>query len=255
MAWRVSRLALGDCPGQYLPPAPVHQPDNLKKTIPLLLVRNGEVSDHAIAALRRSARVHLFLAEDVRSSPRAFALRAARATIVATTRDPVAELVFVRTSGFVGPLILAGESKFAALRDSLVAAGVVEWIPIPIADRELDRVLDLVDALPTPSIAHKPTGLLLDSVDRTVRRCDSVVGLSQREFALLHCLMLHESRPVSINEILEYVWGSQRVPAGTREIVDVNVSQLRKKLERIGVRGAIRTYRGFGYGMSAAMED
>jgi DNA-binding response OmpR family regulator len=45
------------------------------------------------------------------------------------------------------------------------------------------------------------------------------------------------------------VWGSQDATTGTREIVDVNVSQLRKRLARIGLRDAIKTYRGFGYGL------
>lgn len=90
--------------------------------------------------------------------------------------------------------------------------------------------------------------LFLDEVEQSARRGAEVVRLSQRQFALLHCLVLHEDRPVCVSEILEYVWGGGR---GTREIVDVNVSQLRKRLGRIGLDNAIRTYRGFGYGLKS----
>jgi DNA-binding response OmpR family regulator len=78
------------------------------------------------------------------------------------------------------------------------------------------------------------------------------VSLSQRQFALLHCLVQNGNRPVPVKEILEHVWGSQSATSGTREIVDVNVSQLRKRLARLGLRDAIKTYRGFGYGLRDA---
>jgi OmpR family response regulator NblR len=222
------------------------------KTVPLLLVRRGDVSDSGISELRQSPRVQLFLAEHLKSSASAFSLRTARATVVATTGDPLAELVYMRTGGFVGPLVLAAKPEHLQMRDALVSAdvGVLEMMALPLAADDLDRALNVVEALPAPGLTHESSGLLLDPTDRTARKGGAVVTLSQREFALLHCLLLHPHRPVPIHEILEYVWGSQREPAGAREIVDVNVSQLRKKLDRIGVRGIIRTYRGYGFALA-----
>lgn len=221
------------------------------KTVPLLLVRRGNVSDSSIAELRQSPRVQLFLAEHLKSSASAFSIRTARATVVATTHDPLAELVYTRTGGFVGPLVLATEPEHLEMRDALVSAdvGVLEIIPLPVSADDLDRALNVVEGLPAPGLTHSSSGLVLDPTDRSARRGNALVTLSQREFALLHCLLLRANRPVPIHEILEYVWGSQREPAGAREIVDVNVSQLRKKLDRIGVRDVLRTYRGYGYGL------
>jgi two-component system OmpR family response regulator len=216
--------------------------------VPLLLVQSDEVPSTAVRALRESPRVHLVHGDDERTAP-AFSSRAARATIVATARDPVEELVYIRTSGFNGPLVLAIEPRFADSRDALRGAGVIECLTMPIATADLDRVLDKVEALPLPSVSHTPLGLLLDWVNHSARRGNKEVSLSQRQFALLHCLVQNGARPVPVKEILEHVWGSQAATTGTREIVDVNVSQLRKRLARIGLADAIRTYRGFGYGL------
>lgn len=222
------------------------------RPVPLLLLQGKGVSDDEIAALRQSPRVQLLHARDVEPSAPAFSVRAVRATIVATIRDPAEELVFVRTSGFTGPLVFAVLPRYARLRNALRDADVLECVTLPMAASDLERVLDLVAALPVPPITHPPLGILLDAVDRTAHRGRSSVRLSQREFALLHCLMREGNRPVPVNEILDYVWGGQRPKGRSREIVDVYVSQLRKKLKRIGLRDAIRTYRGFGYGLRDA---
>jgi DNA-binding response OmpR family regulator len=217
--------------------------------VPLLLVQGSGVSSSAVQALREHPRVHLVHSEDEHSAAPAFYARAARATVVATTRDPVAELVYVRTSGFAGPLLLVIEPHFADASSDLREAGVVACLTMPVRHEELDRALDTIEALPLPAVSHSSLGLLLDWLTRTARRGTREVTLSQRQFALLHCFVQNGTRPVPVKEILEHVWGSQEATTGTREIVDVNVSQLRKRLDRIGLRDAIKTYRGFGYGL------
>jgi two-component system OmpR family response regulator len=216
--------------------------------IPLLLVQGAGVSNGAVRALRESPRVHLVHRDDDRNAP-AFYSRSAVATVVATARDPVEELVYVRTSGFTGPLLLAIEARHEDARDALRSAGVLESLTMPIAPHDLDRALDMIEALPLPPVSYSPVGLLLNWVTHSARRGDKEVSLSQRQFALLHCLVQNGNRPVPVKEILEHVWGSQEATTGTREIVDVNVSQLRKRLARIGLGDAIKTYRGFGYGL------
>ena len=220
-----------------------------RDVLPLLFVQGAGVPNAAVAALRDHPRVHLVHAEEDQGAAPAFYSRAARATIVATARDPVEELVYVRTSGYSGPLLFAIEPRFAGSAPDLREAGVLECLTLPLRGDELDRALEKVDALPLPAIAHAPLGLLLDWVHHTARHGGKEVTLSQRQFALLHCLVQNGTRPVPVREILEHVWGSQEATTGTREIVDVNVSQLRKRLDRIGLRDAIKTYRGFGYGL------
>jgi Transcriptional regulatory protein, C terminal len=218
--------------------------------IPLLLLQREGVSPDAIGALRDSTRAQIFHEHDLASSATAFSARTARATIVATARDPLEELVFVRTSGFVGPLVLAIQSKFARFCEQARDAGLLGCLILPITPQQLEPLLNAVEALPLPPLSYPRLGLFLDAIDHTARHGESAVRLSQREFALLHCLVRNGTRPVPVGDIHDYVWGGQREGDGMREIVDVNISQLRKKLSGIGLRGAIRTYRDFGYGLT-----
>jgi DNA-binding winged helix-turn-helix (wHTH) protein len=222
--------------------------------LPLLLLQGNNVPDDALLALRRSPRVQLFPAAELGPKAAAFSIRTARATVVATLRDPLAELVFVRTSGFRGPLVLAIDAKYADFVEQSAAAGVLNCLVMPVQPSALDRLIDLIATLPAATSSHPALELLLDAIDRTARRRGSVVRLSQREFALLHFLVQHGDRPVAVQEIHDYVWENQR-DSGAREIVDVNISQLRKKLARIGLPGAIRTYRDFGYGLAGEGEE
>ena len=224
-------------------------------SLPVLLVQRKGVPDDALAALSVSPRVQVFRAPDLHASPTAFARRSARATLVATREDPLQELVFIRTSGFTGTLILAVDARYAELADAVLDAGALACLTLPLAGAALERALDAVEAQPLPPIAHSGLGLFLDAIDRTARHGETVVRLSPREFALLHCLIGNNARPVTVQEIYDYVWGGIRGSDAMREIVHVNVSQLRKKLEKIGLRRAIRTYRSFGYGLRDSTAD
>lgn len=214
-----------------------------------MLVQGAGVADYAVMAVRLSPRVHLVHRDDQQGVSPTFTARAARATIVATGQDPVEELVLVRTSGFVGPLVFAIEPSHVGLRGALIEAGVLEVLTLPIVDAELDRVLDVVEALPLPADSYAPLGLLLDWEGPTASHGGKVARLTQREFALLHLLVQNGNRPVSVKEILAHVWGSQDAVSGG-DIVEGHVSQLRKKLAQIGLPDAIETYRGFGYGLA-----
>jgi DNA-binding response OmpR family regulator len=218
----------------------------------LLLVQGKGVADDAVAALARSARVQLFRAPELRSSPTAFARRSARATVVATLDDPLHNLVYTRTSGFTGPLILAIDPRHDDAREDLLGADVLGVLGLPIIDDELNGVLDIVARHPPPPMANEDLGLFLDAIDRTARHGESVIRLTPREFALLHCLIGSGSLPVTVREIYDYVWGGQRSGDAMHEIVHVNISQLRKKLSQIGLKDAIHTIRDFGYGMRSS---
>ena len=93
--------------------------------------------------------------------------------------------------------------------------------------------------------------LVLDPIGREVRMRDKSVKLSQREFAVLHCLAGRGGRPVSASDILSYVWGDGTGKPQTREILDVYIFNLRKKLRRLGLPNPIRTVRSYGYALGS----
>jgi DNA-binding response OmpR family regulator len=87
--------------------------------------------------------------------------------------------------------------------------------------------------------------LRVDSVERRAFRAATEVGLTAREFDVLHFLVRHAGEVVSKLEILDGVWdfGFE----GDPNIVEVYVARLRKKVDQPFGRHAIETVRGVGY--------
>lgn len=87
--------------------------------------------------------------------------------------------------------------------------------------------------------------LVLDSGTRTVRRNDTAIELTRREFALLECLMRHPGAVQSKEEILREVWGA--VTGRDPNLVEVYMGYLRRKVDRPFGTATLRTVRGQGY--------
>ena len=96
------------------------------------------------------------------------------------------------------------------------------------------------------SVVH--AGLLsLDVARRQAKLGDVVAALSDREFRLLHHLVLHEGEVVSRERLLADVWGYHFDPRSN--VVEVCIRRLRQKL---GADAPIETVRHGGYRLTAA---
>ncbi len=87
--------------------------------------------------------------------------------------------------------------------------------------------------------------LSLNLSTREVKRGDTRIELTNREFALLECLMRTPGKPVTRVEISQIVWGHQFDP-GTN-FVDVAVQRLRRKIDEPFASKLVQTVRGLGY--------
>jgi len=87
--------------------------------------------------------------------------------------------------------------------------------------------------------------LELDLVSHQVKVGDDVIYLRNKEFLLLHFLILNKGKVLTRNEILENVW--DRNADLLTNTVDVHISNLRKKLERGRSCKYIRTVPCLGY--------
>ena len=76
------------------------------------------------------------------------------------------------------------------------------------------------------------------------------VSLSPTQVELLYLLAQYAETPVAHETIRQRVWGESY--RGQGNVVDVTVHRLRRKLERQGYPGYIRTIRGRGYLLNAA---
>lgn len=87
--------------------------------------------------------------------------------------------------------------------------------------------------------------LVLEPVARSVRRGETPVPLSPREFALLEALMRHPGEVVAKTDLLERVWGEDF--EGDPNVVEVYIGYLRRKIDRPFDRTDLETVRGEGY--------
>ncbi|HWD01267.1 MAG TPA: response regulator transcription factor [Amycolatopsis sp.] len=107
-----------------------------------------------------------------------------------------------------------------------------------------------------PDASRGPLRLGALEVDRALRqvRWDGAdVPLSPREFALLEVLVSRAGTVVTKDELLRAVWGEEQ--AVTRNLVEVYVGYVRRKLDAVGAGSLLRTVRGHGYLASDAQLD
>jgi two-component system, OmpR family, response regulator len=89
--------------------------------------------------------------------------------------------------------------------------------------------------------------VVLDLTRRQARVGDTVTDLSDREFRLLHELLVHAGEVMSRERLLSEIWGYAFDPGSN--VVDVCVRRLRQKL---GPDAPIETIRNAGYRLAAA---
>lgn len=87
---------------------------------------------------------------------------------------------------------------------------------------------------------------------KMVKRGNTKIDLTAKEFALLRYLALNKGRVISRNEIAENVWDIS-FDTGTN-VIDVYVNFLRKKIDRSFPQKLIHTYIGMGYVLREADE-
>jgi two-component system OmpR family response regulator len=101
------------------------------------------------------------------------------------------------------------------------------------------------DAAP-PTESRRFAGFRLDIARRElVDPDDVVIPLSAGEFRLLRAFIEHPQRVLTREQLLDYAFANDSDVFD--RAVDVQVSRLRKKLERPGGIETIRTVRGEGY--------
>ena len=129
--------------------------------------------------------------------------------------------------------------------------GATDYVAKPFAlDELLARVrVQLRRAVPPGDDEHvlRAGVVVLDLARRQARVGEVVTDLSDREFRLLHHLLLHAGEVISRERLLAEVWGYAFDPGSN--VVDVCVRRLRRKL---GADAPIETVRNAGYRLAAA---
>jgi DNA-binding response OmpR family regulator len=143
-------------------------------------------------------------------------------------------------------LIITARGEIEAKAENF-AAGADDYLTKPFAFAELMmRVKALLRRVPDAgSGSLKIADLELDRRAHQVHRAGQRIDLSPKEFSLLEYFVLNPGRVLSRSMIIDRVWDHSF--EGLTNIVDVYVSQVRRKVDDNFEPKLIRTVRGLGY--------
>lgn len=130
-------------------------------------------------------------------------------------------------------------------------SGADDYLVKPFAMRE---VVARIKALTRRHIADRGAVLkagpyALDTGARVLRIEGNPVALTAKEYAILEYFMLHRGQLLSRDQIIEHVWDYDF--EGGRNLIEVYMNRLRRKLTRHGIKDPFVTFRGAGYRFEA----
>jgi DNA-binding response OmpR family regulator len=96
-------------------------------------------------------------------------------------------------------------------------------------------------------LRFKAADLEMDLVTRRVVRGDRPLDLTTREFELLEYLLRHQGHPVSRDMLARDVWKEPHRATPIDNVIDVQMTRLRKKVDLDGSLRLIHTVRGVGF--------
>jgi two-component system OmpR family response regulator len=127
-------------------------------------------------------------------------------------------------------------------------AGGDDYMIKPYAFSELLARLDALNRRNQPLVQDQQlqvVDLVLDLQNQTVRRAGKPIRLQPREFRLLEYLMRNAGRLVTRTMLLEQVWDFHFDPQ--TNVIDVQISRLRGKIDKGYGMPLLHTVRGAGY--------
>lgn len=157
----------------------------------------------------------------------------------------------LRLEGYLVPVIFLTARGSIDDRVAGLRAGGDDYLVKPYALAELIARLEVLASRGATIDSRLLVGdLSLDCVARCCFRGGVEVFLNPREFSVLEYFMRHEGQLVTRSMLLEHVWDYHFDPE--TNVIDVYISRLRQKIDRIGVVGEdcvslLRTVRGRGY--------
>jgi two-component system OmpR family response regulator len=153
----------------------------------------------------------------------------------------------LRESGVWAPVLMLTARDAVEDRVAGLDTGADDYLVKPFAFPEL---LARLRALVRRGAAERPAvlevgDLRLDPATRRVRRGETEIPLSPKEFALLAELMRRPDEVLTRSHLLEHAWDFAY--ESRSNVVDVYVRRLRTRIDEPFGRASIETVRGAGY--------
>ena len=165
--------------------------------------------------------------------------------------DSLATLEVLRKEGVKVPVLVISALSSIDERVRGLRAGGDDYLAKPFAMVEfVARVEGLLRRLEDVRTTKLRAGdLEMDLIEQTVRRGDTRIDLLPREFKLLEYFLRHQGRVITRAMLLQDVWHYNF--SIETNVVDVHISNLRKKIDVRGVPSLIVNIRGAGFMLNA----
>ena len=165
--------------------------------------------------------------------------------------DSLATLEVLRKEGVKVPVLVISALSSIDERVRGLRAGGDDYLAKPFAMAEfVARVEALLRRLEDVRTTKLRAGdLEMDLIEQTVRRGDTRIDLLPREFKLLEYFLRHQGRVITRAMLLQDVWHYNF--SIETNVVDVHISNLRKKIDVRGVPSLIVNIRGAGFMLNA----
>ena len=165
--------------------------------------------------------------------------------------DGLSIIATIRNLGKTTPVLIL--SALASLDERVrgLRGGGDDYLTKPFAFTEL---LARVEALVRRGVAREESrelwiaDLRLDLRTRRAERAGRPIALQPREFRLLEYLVRHQGQVVTRTMLLESVWDYYFDPQ--TNVIDVQISRLRRKIDKDFSPQLLHTVRGIGYMMT-----
>jgi two-component system, OmpR family, response regulator len=153
----------------------------------------------------------------------------------------------LRAEGLRVPILMLTARDGVADRVTGLDTGADDYLVKPF---DFDELLARLRALARRGPAERKAvleaaGLVLDPASREVRRGDTPIELSTKEFQLLEVFMRHPGEVLSRYDLIEGAWEMEY--ENRSNVVDVYVRYLREKIDRPFGVNSLETVRGAGY--------
>jgi two-component system OmpR family response regulator len=165
--------------------------------------------------------------------------------------DSLVTLEGLRKEGIKVPVLVISALSSVDEKVKGLKAGGDDYLTKPFAMVELTaRVEAMLRRLEDVRTTKLRVGdLEMDLIEKTVRRGDARIDLLPREFRLLEYFLRHPGRVITRAMLLQEVW--QYHFSLETNVVDVHISNLRKKIDTKGLPSLIVNIRGAGFMLNA----
>ena len=161
----------------------------------------------------------------------------------------------LRNSGVSTPILMLTARDTVQDKVTGLRSGADDYMTKPFAFEELLARIEVLmrrrgGEIKPETKELRIADLILNGETHEVRRGETLIDLTPKEFALLECFMRMPGKMLSRTRILEQVWGYSADPL--TNVVDVYIRQLRRKIDDDYDLKLLKTVRGFGYKLDAS---